>query len=88
MKEIMSDHLIISDLQFVFRILFYISEMNMNCYNASFYRLAPYVTYCFTMLRRSRLLPLSQQSPVSGLETVNYPPRQKMCLAYLNRSLL
>lgn len=72
MKEIMSDHLIISDLQFVFRTLFSISEMNINSVNASLYKLALSVTQCFTFLCRSCLLSLSQQSPLSGLETVNY----------------
>jgi len=67
----MSDHLIISDLQFVFMILFYVSKMNTHSVNASLHKLALCVTSCFTLLCRSRLLPLSQQSPVSGLETVN-----------------
>lgn len=40
----MSDHLIISDLQFVFRILFYVSEINMNSVNALLYKMALYVT--------------------------------------------
>lgn len=83
MKEMKSDRLIISDLQFVFRGLFCISEMNMNCCNASLYKLAPYVTYYFTMLCRSRLLPLSQQSPVSGLETVNYPQGRRCVQHFL-----
>lgn len=65
-----SDHRTISDLQFIFRIIFCVFEMNKNSGNASFYKLALYVTY-FMFLWRSHLLPLSQQSSVSGLETLS-----------------